>query len=63
MAEAIALLLDDNPESKRYGASLQLSYENKDVELTEPSIRPPSKTVDDQATGSDSIQRRARSAA
>ena len=48
LAEAIALVLDDDPEFDGYGESLRLAYENKQVELTEPSIRPPSDTVRDQ---------------
>lgn len=48
LAEAIALVLDDDPDFDGYGDSLPISYENKQVELTEPSIRPPSEMVGEQ---------------
>ena len=48
LAEAIALVLDDDPEFEGHERSLRLNYENKETELTEPSIRPPSETVRDQ---------------
>jgi hypothetical protein len=46
MAEAIALVLDDDPEFD--GRHDQLHRQNEEVELTEPCIRPPTETVRDQ---------------
>lgn len=46
MAEAIALVLDDDPDHD--GRHYQMHKEQGETELTDPVIRPPTETVRDQ---------------